>query len=68
MKELTEKQMEKLKEHSKAHKGGMRSKHMRLMVKFMREGMSFSVAHKKVMKIDKDDMKKKPMKKSTRSY
>ena len=68
MKELTEKQMEKLKEHSKMHKGGMRGRHMKNMVKFMKEGDSFSVAHRKAMKIDKDDMKKKPMKKMSRSY
>jgi len=40
---------ERLKEHAKQHKGGMRSKHMRNMVKFMKEGDSFAKAHKKAM-------------------
>ena len=47
---LTSSQMEKLKEHAKLHKGGMRSKHMRNMVKFMKEGMSFTKAHNKAKK------------------
>tara|TARA_R100000654_G_scaffold63861_1_gene91227 strand:- start:1150 stop:1380 length:231 start_codon:yes stop_codon:yes gene_type:complete len=54
MRELTEKQMNKLKEHSKQHKGGMRGVHMRNMVKFMKEGMSFTVAHNKAKKLDKE--------------
>jgi len=45
-------QMAKLREHTKNHKGGMRSKHMRNMLRFMREGDSFSVAHKKAVKLD----------------
>jgi len=48
--ELTSKQMDKLREHAKMHKGGMRSKHMRNMVKFMKEGMSFTKAHNKAIK------------------
>ncbi len=50
---LTEKQMQKLKEHSKLHKGGMRSKHMKNMMKFMKEGDSFTVAHNKAKELDK---------------
>tara|TARA_R100000654_G_scaffold50368_1_gene76545 strand:- start:1983 stop:2183 length:201 start_codon:yes stop_codon:yes gene_type:complete len=50
--QLTEKQMEKLKEHSKLHKGGMRGKHMKNMIKFMKEGDSFTVAHNKAKKLD----------------
>ena len=50
---LTEKQMQKLKEHSKLHKGGMRSKHMKNMIKFMKEGDSFTVAHNKAKELDK---------------
>jgi len=50
---LTEKQMDKLREHSKLHKGGMRSKHMRNMVKFMKAGDSFTKAHNKAKKLDK---------------
>lgn len=48
--ELTDKQKAKLKEHAKLHKGGMRSKHMRNMKKFMMEGDSFTVAHNKAKK------------------
>ena len=50
---LTDKQKEKLKEHSKLHKNGMNSKHMKNMVKFMKEGMSFSKAHLKAVRLDK---------------
>jgi len=49
---LTEKQLAKLKEHSKLHKGGMNSKHIKNMVKFMKEGDSFTVAHNKAKKLD----------------
>lgn len=51
--ELSKKDKEKLAEHSKLHKGGMKSKHMKNMVKFMKEGDSFSKAHNKAMKLDK---------------
>jgi len=50
--ELTESQMKKLKEHSKKH-NGMKSKHILNMIKNMKNGDSFSVAHKKAMKMDK---------------
>jgi len=49
---LSEKDMLKLKEHSKLHKGGMRGKHMKNMKKFMLEGMSFAKAHNKAKKMD----------------
>ncbi len=52
-KEGKETDEERLKEHAKQHKGGMRSKHMRNMVKFMKEGDSFAKAHKKAMAEDK---------------
>ena len=52
-KQLSEKTMEKLREHSKLHQGGFRSRHMRNMVKFMKEGMSFSKAHSKAKALDK---------------
>ena len=66
LKDLTEKQQEKLKEHSKMHKGGMKGKHMRNMVKFMSEGDSFTKAHNKAMKIDKKDNEKQSKKKVTK--
>lgn len=43
---------QKLREHSKVHKGGMKSKHMQNMVKFMKAGDSFRKAHKKAKKLD----------------
>lgn len=43
----------KLREHAKQHEGGMRGKHMRNMVKFMKAGDSFNKAHKKAKKLDK---------------
>lgn len=52
LKDLPKKTQEKLREHSKAHKGGMRGKHMRNMVKFMGEGMTFAKAHNKAKKLD----------------
>ena len=50
---LSDAKMKKLKEHSKMHKGGMNSKHMKNMVKFMKEGDSFTKAHNKSVKLDK---------------
>ena len=52
-KQLSEKTMEKLREHSKLHPNGMRGRHMRNMVKFMKEGDSFSKAHSKAKALDK---------------
>jgi len=48
---LSEKNNLKLREHSKKH-GGMNSKHMKNMVKFMKAGDSFSKAHMKAKKLD----------------
>ena len=45
--------MDRLREHSKAHQGGMRGKHMRNMKKFMEAGDTFSTAHTKAMREDK---------------
>ena len=49
-KNISSSEMNKLKEHSKQHKGGMNSKHIKDMMKFMKKGDSFSIAHKKAMK------------------
>ena len=51
--EISQKEMARLIEHSKQHKGGMMSKHMRNMIKMMKEGISFAMAHKKAMAMDK---------------
>lgn len=53
----------KLKEHSKLHKGGMKSKHMKNMVKFIKEGDTFSIAHNKAKKLDSKISKKEKKKK-----
>jgi len=54
VKRLTKAQMDRLKEHSKLHKGGMGSKHMRKMIFVMtKEGRSFSEAHRIAVKHDK---------------
>jgi hypothetical protein len=45
--------MDRLREHAKAHQGGMRGKHMRNMKKFMEAGDTFSTAHTKAMREDK---------------
>ena len=45
-KELTKDQKDKLKEAAKHHS----SKHMSMMRKLMKEGMSFMAAHKKALK------------------
>jgi len=46
------KEMKKLKTHSKKHAGGMASKNMKNMKKFMTAGDSFIVAHNKAKKSD----------------
>ena len=55
-KELTKAQMEQLKKHSKLHKGGMNSFHMKNMIKFMKQGNSFMKAHMKAQQLDKAKM------------
>tara|TARA_S200002703_G_scaffold14758_1_gene12643 strand:+ start:271 stop:525 length:255 start_codon:yes stop_codon:yes gene_type:complete len=49
-KKLTQSQMGMLLKHSKLHKGGMRSKHMAIMIKEMKKGETFGKAHKLAMK------------------
>ena len=52
-KQLTDDTMKKLEEHSKNHKGGMKSKHMKDMVRYMKEGKTFNKAHKMAMEGEK---------------
>ena len=68
LKDLPKKTQEKLREHAKAHKGGMRGKHMRNMVKFMGEGMTFAKAHNKAKKLDPVMKPKKPTIKNVSVY
>lgn len=57
--EISPAMMKRLKEHAKQHTGGMNGKHMKNMVKFIKQGMSFSAAHNKAVEMDKKDKKKK---------
>tara|TARA_B100000424_G_scaffold238716_1_gene204965 strand:+ start:478 stop:645 length:168 start_codon:yes stop_codon:yes gene_type:complete len=52
LKDLSRPTQLKLREHAKMHKGGMQSKHMRNMIKFMTNGDSFAKAHNKAKKLD----------------
>ena len=54
--------MKRLKEHSKAHEGGMKGKHMKNMVKFVKQGDTFSKAHSKAKEMDKAKPKKNVVK------
>tara|TARA_Y100000401_G_C8325429_1_gene227934 strand:+ start:5533 stop:5772 length:240 start_codon:yes stop_codon:yes gene_type:complete len=61
---ITEVEMKKLKTHSKKHKGGMESEHIKNMIKIMKKNnTSFIAAHKKAVQIDKkkEENKKKGM-------
>ena len=64
LKDLSKTNQEKIKKHSSSHKGGMQSKHIRNMIRFMTKGDSFSVAHKKAMEIDKKSKNNKSVKRS----
>ena len=62
------KEMKKLQTHSKKHEGGMKSKHMQNMKKFMIAGDSFIVAHGKAKRLDKPKADKPKMEKKKSSY
>ncbi len=51
-KKLSNEDMSKLLKHSKSHEGGMKGKHIKNMIKFMKEGDSFKKAHEKAKKED----------------
>jgi len=53
---LTTEQKNKIKKHSTKH-GGMGSKHIQNMQRFMRAGLSFATAHKKATALDKKTKK-----------
>ena len=61
---ISKKMMDKLKEHAKLHKGGMMSRHMKNMKRFIEEGDTFAKAHKKAVELDKKASKKKKIPKS----
>ena len=55
---IDKKEMKKLETHSKKHKGGMKSQHIKNMMKFMEGGDNFIVAHGKAVKMDKKEKPK----------
>ena len=57
--DLSPAMLKKLKEHSKLHKGGMGSKHIRKMIIFIKEGNSFNKAHDLTVEFEKKQKKKK---------
>ena len=57
--DLSPAMLKKLKEHSKMHKGGMGSKHIRKMIIFIKEGNSFNKAHDLTIEFEKKQKKKK---------
>lgn len=59
MEKLSPINKKKILEHSKLHKGGIRSKHIRNMVNAMNDGDTFAAAHKKAVSLDKKQMPKK---------
>jgi len=56
---LSPKMSEKLREHSKMHKGGMTSKHIKNMLKHLRAKKTFKQAHDLAVKADNEDKNKK---------
>lgn len=51
-KKMSKAMVERLLIHSKKHKGGMRGKHMRMMIKFIKDGLTFTKAHNRTKKIE----------------
>jgi len=58
---MSKQMIERLLIHSKLHKGGMKSKHMILMMKFIKDGLTFTKAHNRTKKIQAENMKPKKM-------
>ena len=44
---------ERIKKHSKLHKGGMESKHIKNMERLIKSGKTFDQAHAEAVKLDK---------------
>lgn len=66
---LSPKMSQRVREHSKSHEGGMASKHIQNILRFLRSGNSFKVAHEKAVKLDKKESdKKKPSISLNKSY
>jgi hypothetical protein len=60
---IDQKEMKKLKTHSKKHKGGMNSTHIKNMKKIMNiNNTPFIVAHKKAVQLDNKNKKSKSKK------
>jgi len=66
---IDQKEMKKLITHSKKHKGGMNSAHMKNMKRIMNTNNTpFIVAHKKAVQLDNKSKKSKPKKKPKSNY
>jgi len=65
---ITKSEMKKLETHSKKHKGGMQSVHIKTMQKHMQKGHSFIVAHNKASKKDKKMKSSKKNKQKKYNY
>jgi len=61
---ISEIEMKRLKTHAKKHKGGMKSKHMKNMIKIMsgKDNIPFIVAHRLAVKMDNETNNKKKKK------
>ena len=53
--EISEAMRKRLREHAKVHQGGMSGKHMRNMVRFIKAGDNFRMAHEKAVKLDMEE-------------
>ena len=47
---ISTKMKKRLTQHAKKHKGGMKGSHMRSMVRLIKSGKTFAVAHKEALK------------------
>ena len=65
---IDQKEMKKLKTHSKKHKGGMNSTHIKNMKKIMNTNNTpFIVAHKKAVQLDNNNNAKSIKSKKSKS-
>ena len=51
---LSDKVSNRLRNHAKEHKGGMKSNHIKIMLKHLRNKISFKKAHEMALKENKD--------------
>ena len=56
-KKISKEELGKLLKHSQSHEGGMKSEHIKNMIKFMKAGDTFKQAHEKAVKKGKEKAK-----------